>query len=119
LGSVTGKGDWKTWVLYMLDAVEKTSMLTNTLINEIVQQMNATLEHARTRIKWYNKEVNEAVFSQPYCRFKTIAQVTGITSRTTLTKYMSELEKAKILTPKKDGKDIFYVNDDLTRILEG
>lgn len=40
------------------------------------------------------------------------------TSRTTTTKYMSELEKAKILTPKKDGKEVFYVNDDLVRILE-
>lgn len=119
LGAVTSRGDWTPWVLYMLDAVEKTSVLTNSLINDIVQQMSATLEHGRAKIKWYNKEVNEAIFSQPYCRFKTISQIMQTTSRTTATKYMSELEKAKILTPKKDGKEVFYVNDDLVRILEG
>jgi hypothetical protein len=32
---------------------------------------------------------------------------------------MDELIKAKILSPKKDGKEIYYVNDDLIRILEG
>lgn len=119
LGAVTTRGEWTPWVLYMLDAVEKTSVLTNSLINDIVQQMGATLEHGKSKIKWYNREVNEAIFSQPYCRFKTIGQAMQTTSRTTLTKYMSELEKAKILTPKKDGKEVYYVNDDLVRILEG
>jgi hypothetical protein len=31
---------------------------------------------------------------------------------------MDELEKAKILTPKKEGKEVYYLNDDLIRILE-
>ncbi len=119
LGAVTSRGEWIPWVLYMLDAIEKTSMLTNSLINEIVQQMSATLEHGKAKIKWYDKEVNEAIFSQPYCRFKAISTIMQTTSRTTVTKYMSELEKAKILTPKRDGKEVFYVNDDLVRILEG
>jgi Fic family protein len=118
LGAVTSRGDWIPWVLYMLDAVEKTLVLTNSLINDIVQQMSATLEHGKAKIKWYNKEVNEAIFSQPYCRFKTISTIMQTASRTTVTKYMSELEKAKILTPKKDGKEVFYVNDDLVRILQ-
>ncbi len=119
LETVTSRAEWISWVLYMLDAVEKTSLLTNSLINDIVQQMNATLANGKAKIKWYSKEVNEAVFSQPYCRFKTISQVMGTTSRTTVTKYMSELTKAQILTPKKDGKEVFYVNDDLVRMLEG
>jgi hypothetical protein len=29
------------------------------------------------------------------------------------------LVDAKILSPVKDGKELFYVNDDLIRILEG
>jgi hypothetical protein len=31
---------------------------------------------------------------------------------------MDELVKTDILTPKKEGKEIFYLNDDLIRILE-
>ena len=35
MGIVTQRGAWKPWILYMLDAVEKTSLLTNQLINNI------------------------------------------------------------------------------------
>lgn len=118
LGSVTQKGSWKTWMLYMLDAVEKTSTLTNELINEIVGQMEATLEHGKKQIRWYTKDLNEALFRQPYSRPKIVGDALSKTSRTTLTKYMEELVQAKILTPKKEGKEIYYLNDDLIRILE-
>ena len=32
---------------------------------------------------------------------------------------MNELVNNKILTPKKDGVEVFYINEDLLRILEG
>jgi Fic family protein len=63
--------------------------------------------------------VNELIFSQPYLKPKLIADQLNVTSRTTLTKYFAELVDAKILSPVKDGKELFYVNDDLIRILEG
>ncbi len=118
LAGVTQRASWKNWIMYMLDAVESTSLLTNDLINQIVKQMEVTLEHGRKHIKWYNKDVNEALFSQPYSRPKIIGEVLKKSSRTTITKYMDELVNAKILTPKKDGKEIYYLNDDLIRILE-
>jgi Fic family protein len=118
LAAVTQRGSWKTWILYMLDAVEKTSILTNDLINQIVQQMEMTLDHGRKHIRWYNKDVNEALFSQPYSRPGMLAYAVNKSSRTTLTKYMDELVRARILTPKKEGKEVYYLNDDLIRILE-
>ncbi len=48
-----------------------------------------------------------------------IGEIIGKTSRTTLTKYMNELVTYKILRPRKDGVEVFYINDDLIRILEG
>src|SRR5688572_14788411 len=118
LAAVTQRASWKSWLLYMLDAVENTSLLTNDLINQIVNQMEITLEHGRKHIKWYNKDVNEALFSQPYSRPKLIGDALKKSSRTTITKYMDELVDAKILTPKKEGKEVYYLNDDLIRILE-
>jgi Fic family protein len=118
LSAVTQRAAWKNWILYMLDAVENTSLLTNDLINQIVKQMELTLEHGRKHIKWYNKDVNEALFSQPYSRPKIIGDALKKSSRTTLTKYMEELANAKIITPKREGKEIYYLNDDLIRILE-
>lgn len=102
----------------MLDAVEKTSLLTNQLINSILEQMESTLEYGKSTIKWYNKEVNELLFSQPYIKPKLIGDALQISSRTTLIKYFNELAQAGILTPEKDGREVFYINEDLIRILE-
>ncbi|MFK7757098.1 MAG: Fic family protein [Flavobacteriales bacterium] len=119
LGEVTQRNAWEPWIEFMLEATEKTSILTNTRINEILAQMDSTLTYAKGKIKWYNKEVNEAIFSQPYMKPYIVGEILGKTSRTTLTKYMNELVVNKILRPKKDGIEVFYVNDDLIRILEG
>jgi len=119
LGAVTQVGSWKKWILFMLDAVESTSALTNNLINDILEQMDSTLIYGKSRIKWYTKEVNEAVFNQPYIKPKIIGKVLGRSSRTTLSKLMEELVASKILTAKKDGSEVYYLNEDLIRILAG
>jgi cell filamentation protein, protein adenylyltransferase len=119
LGAVTQRKSWKDWIIYMLKAVEQTASHTNRTIDEIINQMQATLQYGKEELKWYNKEINEALFAQPYIKPKTIGTILGRTSRTTLTKYMSDLTRLKILSPKQDGKEVFYVNNDLIRILEG
>ena len=119
LGAVTQRNAWEAWVEFMLEACEKTSVLTNIRINEILSQMESTLDYAKNKIKWYNKEVNEAIFSQPYIKPSVIGDIIGKSSRTTQTKLMSELVSCRILSPKKDGTEMYYVNEDLIRILEG
>ncbi|MGN7203127.1 Fic family protein [Pedobacter sp. SAFR-022] len=119
LSGVTQRGAWKPWILYMLEAVEKTAELTNQLVISITSQMEATLVHGRSKMKWYNKEVNEMIFSQPYIRPKLIGDLLRVTSRTTLTKYFGELVEAEILGYSKDGRDVYYINNDLIEILRG
>jgi len=119
LAGVTQRGDWKAWLLFMLDAIEKTSINTRNLIYDIINQMNETFEYAKLRISWYNRDVNEAIFSQPYIKAKAIGEVLKKTSRTTITKYMGELVSAGVLSPKKEGLEVYYLNDDLLRILGG
>ena len=119
LQSVTQRQSWKEWVLFMLDAVEKTSKLTGSLINEILTQMEVTLGHGKKNIKWYNKELNEAIYSQPYIKAKTVGTLLGKTSRTTITRYMEELISANILSYQQNGREVYYLNDNLIRILQG
>ena len=85
----------------------------------LLSKWHIHLSNGKRKIKWYSKEVNEAVFSQPYSKAKSIGGITGKSSRTTLTKYMEALVSARILSPKKVGKEVYYLNDDLIRILEG
>jgi len=84
-----------------------------------MNQMELTLQHGKSKIKWYSKEINEAIFSQPYIKAKTIGKTLGKTSRTTLTKYIDILVEQNILRPKRDGIEVFYINEDLLRILAG
>jgi Fic family protein len=119
LQSVTQRNSWEPWIEFMLEATEKTSLSTNNRINEILAQMESTFQYAKSKIKWYSKDVNEAIFSQPYIKPRLISEIVGKTSRTTITKYMNELVDLKILIPRKIGLEVFYMNEDLIRILEG
>jgi Fic family protein len=118
LSAVTQRGDWKNWLLFMLEAVQHTSAISNRLIDEIISQMASTLEYGKENLKWYTKEVNETIFNQPYIKPAILGKVLKRTSRTTLTGYMQELTKLGILSPVKDGKEVYYLNNDLIRILE-
>lgn len=114
---MTQRGAWKPWLpwlLCMMNAVEQTAHYTNGLIDGIMDQMSATLDYGKAELKWYTKEINEALFAQPYLKPKVIGEIMG---RTTLTKYMGELTRLGILTAKPDKKEVFYVNSDLVRIL--
>lgn len=119
LSAVTQRGAWKQWIIYMLQGVEQTAGETNRIIDDIISQMEATFDYAKSELKWYNKEINETLFTQPYIKQETLGKVLGRTSRTTLIKYMSELVNRKILFVKHDGKEVYYMNSDLVRILAG
>ena len=81
--------------------------------------MDVTLHNGKKNIKWYNKELNEALFSQPYIKAKTVGALLGKTSCTTITRYIENLTAANILSCQKNGKEVYYLNDDLIRILKG
>lgn len=119
LGLVSERKAWTEWIIFMMKAVRYTAIHSNKLIDQIVDQMAATLEYGKKELNWYSKEVNEAVFSQPYIKQATFADILGRTSRTTLTKYFSELVKCGIVSHLTDKKEVYYINNDLVRILEG
>ena len=118
LSGVTQRGAWKSWILFMLKAVEGTSQITNQKIDEILTQMDSTYKYANSKLKWYTMELNQALFSQPYIKQKLVGKITGAKSRTTLTKYMFKLTELGILSAHEEGREVFYVNNDLIRILE-
>ena len=119
LSGVTQRQAWKPWIIYMLTAVEQTAHQTNQIIDDILEQMDATYAFVKQKLKWYSLELNQALFSQPYIKQKLIGEITGTKSRTTLTKYVKELLNLGVLSSNEDGREVFYVNNDLVRILQG
>lgn len=118
ISGVTTRHAWKPWLKYMLTAVEVTAKETNQTIDEILSQMEATHSHAKGKLKWYGLEVNQLLFSQPYIKPKKIGELLNVRSRTTLTKYMHELTNIGIVSPHQEGKEVYYINNDLIRILK-
>lgn len=117
LSGVTQRSAWKPWLIFMMEGVEQTAKYTNNLIDEILEQQGATLAYGKQHLKWYTDAFNEALFSQPYIKQNKMREVLAISSRTTLTKYAEQLVMLGIVSSKSDGKEVFYVNNDLLRIL--
>jgi Fic family protein len=117
LAGVTQRQAWKPWLIYILEGVDITARATNQKIDEILSQMDATYRYTKKKLKWYTLELNQALFSQPYIKQKLVGEITGARSRTTLTKYMQQLVKLGVLSANEDGREVFYINNDLIRIL--
>lgn len=66
LRSVTEDNKWAEWILYVLDAIEKTALFTQQKIDSIILLMNETSEYLKsTAGDIYSKELLEIIFRQP------------------------------------------------------
>ena len=119
LRGVTFKGEWKPWIIYILDAVEKTSINTKEKIIQIRDQLNKTVEKARLELppNVYSKELIELLFEQPYCKVQLVVDK-GIAKRQTAAVYLDELVKVGVLKKSKVGKENLFLNKKLNEILK-
>ncbi len=64
----------------------------------------------------YSKDLIEVLFQSPYCKIKFLED-SGIAKRQTASAYLKELEQIGVLRGLKIGRDMYYVNDQLLKIL--
>ena len=73
--AVTTKGAWEAWLLYMLTAVEETSLWTTAKIRAIDDLMDATVDYVSSASpKIYSRELVEVIFTQPYSRIANMVE---------------------------------------------
>lgn len=109
---------WEEWILFMLKAVEETSIQTINQIDEMKILFEQTQEKMKTGSpKLYNKELLELIFEQPYSKIEFVVERLGV-SRITASKYLKTLEQIGILVPKKVWKETLYVNQALFDLLK-
>ena len=119
LQNVSQKGEWKEWIIFMLEAIQVTSKLTYTKINQIIDIKNIILDEL---IK--NKEIRrperlvESIFIQPYTRVKHLTE-NKIYSENTARSYLNKLTEMGILEKKTIHGHHYYLNLELMRILSG
>lgn len=116
LNKVTTLKNWKEWILYMLKAVEETSVFTISKINEIDSLFQKTYELVKLKQPHIRKEIIEKIFEQPYISPRKLLDQ-NTKSINTAKKYLGQLEKLGIMASKKVGKEIIYLNIDLFNLL--
>ena len=116
LNQVTTLKNWREWILYMLSAVEETSIFTINKINEIDSLFQKTYELVKLKFPHIRKEVIEKIFEQPYISPRRLIDQ-NTKSINTAKKYLGQLEGLGIMVSKKVGKEIIYLNIDLFNLL--
>jgi Fic family protein len=114
LRSVTQDGEWEAWILYMLEAVEKTALHTRNKIIAIRDLMAETLQFAKENLpaRVYSKDLIELLFHQPYTKVQFLVRA-GIAERKTAADYLKALERIGTLQIYRMGKENLYLNKKL------
>ncbi len=115
----TNKNDeWEEWILYMLKAVEVTSLKTIEKITAIKNLLDKTIEKVQTESpKIYKKELIELLFEQPYSKIEFVVNQLKV-ERKAASRYLQELERIGILESQKVGRETLYINKELFELLK-
>lgn len=118
LQEVRTEDKWEEWILYMLDAVEQTSLETIELINNISDLMIKTQDKISSELsKIYSKDLVEILFMHPYTKIDFLVDRLHIT-RQTASKYLIELENIGILKNIQIKNSKYYINIELFAMLK-
>ncbi|MEW6703061.1 MAG: Fic family protein, partial [Bacteroidota bacterium] len=117
LREVTENNNWENWILYILEAVKQTSVLTLQKVNSIFDNYTSVMERVKAEAnEIYSRELIDIIFSQPYCKI-SILEEQKVASRNTASKYLKRLEELGILTSETVGRETLYKNISLYAIL--
>jgi Fic family protein len=109
---------WEEWILYMLEAVEETSLETIELINNISKLMIKTQDKISKELpKIYSKDLLEILFMHPYTKIDFLIDRLNL-HRDTASKYLKELEIIGILKSVKIGRNKYFINLELFDMLK-
>lgn len=115
----TNKNDqWEDWILYMLKAVEVTSLETIEKITAIKNLLDKTIEKVQVKSpKIYRKELVELLFEQPYSKIEFVVNQLKV-ERKAASRYLQELERIGVLESQKVGRETLYINKELFELLK-
>ena len=116
LQKVRTENAWEEWTLYLLEAVEQTSLQTIKVIKGIKDLMQKHKVKIRTDTKFYSQDLINNLFRHPYTKIEFIMQDLDV-GRITATKYLDELDQLGIVHKVKLGRDNYYINTDLYNLL--
>ena len=118
LQQVRDKDSWEEWILYMLTAVEQTAIQTSQTVNAIKGALQDYTHRIRDKHRFYSQDLINSLFNHPYTRITFIERDLQV-SRLTATRYLDQLTEDGFLEKQKIGRNSYYINVALNRILTG
>jgi Fic family protein len=119
LAGVSQRGSWKSWLKYMLKAIEITANNSYQKINEIVELKKSIMDILVNSKEFTRPEgLVDMIFTQPYSKVKHFTS-SKMYAENTARKYLERLcEKPfNILQKKRISGNDYFVNIDFVRIL--
>jgi Fic family protein len=116
LREVTQNGNWKDWIMYILNAVESQSLATTKSVVGIRELMAKYRLVINAKTKIYSAELVEYLFSYPFYSQKTMQTSLGV-SRNTSSKYFAKLERIGIIKSEKYKNDKIYFVPEFHQLL--
>lgn len=118
LQAVRDRDAWEDWVLYLLGAVEATAAEGITTIRGIKALLLEYKHRIRANHRFYSQDLINNLFSFPYTKIEFIQRDLEV-SRITATRYLDLLADDGLLRKRKFGRNNYYINEPLFRILTG
>jgi Fic family protein len=117
LREVTEERNWQEWVQYIITGVAETAEMTLRKIKAILELKNASESVIKDVLKTsYSRDLVDLLFSYPYIKIKVLEEH-DIAKRQTAGEYLKKLESVGILTSIKIGKETYFINHELMKIL--
>ncbi len=115
--SVTRRGAWQQWILYMVRATGETAQWTLGKITAVRELVERTAAYVRkVAPKQYSRELIDVIFIQPYCRIENVVEA-GIAKRQTASTYLHTLVNAGVLKEKPIGLNKLFLNSRFLTVL--
>ena len=118
LNKVRTEGAWEEWIMFILKGVDQTAQQSIKLIEEIIKLMGETKAIMKENFpKFYSKDLLEILFKHPYTKISFLIDELGVT-RKTATNYLKEMEAFGLLDSIKIGREIYFINTKLFKLLQ-
>ena len=116
LQGVREKGDWESWISYMIRGVENTAKDTIQLIEALKILMAEIKTLLQNNYKFYSQELLNNLFAHPYTKIEFLVRDLGV-SRLTAANYLNQLASDGVLRKERLGTGNYYVIERLFELL--
>ncbi|NGP89186.1 Fic family protein [Aliifodinibius halophilus] len=117
LAGVSQRGDWESWILYILRAVDSTARLTYRKINEILEAKETILDAVEREQNFQRPgQLIDAIFVQPFTKVSHLTDA-DLYAENTARNYLNKLHEMGVVEKREIKGRHYYKNHELEQIL--